>query len=463
MRLTFHGAAGCVTGSRTLVEGARGSVLVDCGMFQGYKELRLLNWQRFPASAARIDAVALTHAHLDHSGWLPRLLREGFDGTVLCTPATRDLAKVLLEDAAKIQEADARQANRQGWTRHQPAKPLFTLAEAKGVLRRFKAVRPGAWSKAGGLEVRFTPNGHILGSAMVEVRGDETILFSGDLGRPADAVMPAPLPPPPCDRLVLEATYGDRLHGSDDPVRSLQAALLRTQRRKGVLVVPSFAVGRSQAILLHLHQAMASGKCAMPVYLDSPMSSDALAIMTKHIGLTRVDPALWRAVVRGVQVVGDADESAGLARKPRPFVVVSSSGMATGGRVLGHLQAFAPDRANTVLLAGFQAGGTRGAALLAGAKEVKVHGRMVPVRADVRQLENVSAHADQDEVVDWASRLPRAPSTVYLNHGEPAASNALRARLKERFGWDVVVPRMGDAFEAGKGTGRTPSLARRDW
>ncbi len=453
MRLTFLGAAGCVTGSRTLVEGDRGTVLVDCGMFQGHKELRLLNWKRFPVPPSRIDAVALTHAHLDHSGWLPRLLRQGFDGDVLCTPATRDLAKVLLEDAAKIQEADARQANRQGWTRHRPAKPLFTSAEAKGVLRLFKAVRPQAWSKVADLQVRFTPNGHILGSAMVEVRGDETVLFSGDLGRPADAVMPAPLDPPACDRLVLESTYGDRLHGTGDPATSLQGALLRTRRRNGVLVVPSFAVGRSQSILLHLHQAMASGKCAMPIYLDSPMSSRALDIMGKNIGLTRVQPALWRAAVRRVQVVGDADESAALGRKARPFVVVSSSGMATGGRVLGHLQAFAPDRANTILLAGFQAGGTRGAALLAGAKEVKVQGKRVPVRAEVLQLENVSAHADQDELVGWASRLPRDPAKVYLNHGEPAASDALRDRLKQELGWDVAIPRMGDSFDGG---GRQP-------
>lgn len=445
MRLTFLGAAGCVTGSRTLVEGNGTALLVDCGMFQGYKELRLLNWKRFPAKASRLRAVALTHAHLDHSGWLPRLLREGFAGDVLCTPATRDLAKILLEDAAKIQESDARRANAGGYTRHRPAKPLFTLAEAKGVLRRFKVVRPGTWVQVGGLRVRFTPNGHILGSAMVEVQGDETILFSGDLGRPGDPVMPGPQPPPACDRLVLESTYGDRRHGSEDPVVVLRRLLAEVERKRGVLLVPSFAVGRSQALLLLLQEAMERGH-RMPVYLDSPMSAKAMDAMTKNLGLTRVAAKRWAAAARGVRVVEDADESASLASRPPPFVLLSSSGMATGGRVLGHLAAFAPSKRNVILLAGHQAGGTRGAALLAGAREVKLRGLMVPVRAAVRRLENVSAHADQEELLDWAARLPRPPATVYLNHGEPAAANALRAALAARLGWAVEIPRMGDAF-----------------
>lgn len=443
MRLGFLGAAGCVTGSRTLVDSGRTKLLVDCGMFQGYKELRLLNWKRFPVEAARISAVALTHSHLDHSGWLPRLLREGFAGQVLCTPATRDLAKILLEDAAKIQEADARQANAGGYSKHHPAKPLFTRAEAKGILRRFQAVQPGRWQSVGDLRVRFTPNGHILGSTMVEVQGDETILFSGDLGRRSDAIMPPPADPPPCDRLVLESTYGDRLHGAEDPVKVLRGLLAEVTRKRGVLLIPSFAVGRSQALVLLLHEAMATGR-RMPIYLDSPMAAKAVAATTKHMRLTQVEPARWQAALRRVRIVDDADESASLDARPRPFVLLSSSGMATGGRVLGHLAALAPGRSNVILLAGHQAGGTRGAALLAGAKEVKLHGRLVPVRAAVRRLENVSAHADQGELVEWAGRLAKAPKAVYLNHGEPASANALREVLRDRFGWDVTVPRMGD-------------------
>jgi metallo-beta-lactamase family protein len=298
VKLTFAGAAECVTGSRTLVEGNGTTMLVDCGLFQGYKQLRLLNWKRFPVKPSRIEAVALTHAHLDHIGWLPRLMREGFDGPVHCSPATSDLARILLEDAARIQESDARQANAQGFSRHQPAKPLYTLAEAKGILRRFKAVPVGAWSKVGDLRIRFTPNGHILGSSMVEVQGDETVLFSGDVGRPQDAVMPAPEDPRPCDVLVLESTYGGRFHGKESPVDALRGLLATVRRRHGILVIPSFAVGRSQALLLNLHEAMRSGKLSMPVYLDSPMSIRAVAAMTKHIALTRIAPGHWQEVVR---------------------------------------------------------------------------------------------------------------------------------------------------------------------
>ena len=448
MRLSFLGGAGCVTGSRTLVEGNGSTVLVDCGLFQGYKPLRVRNWERFPVPAAKVEAVVLTHAHLDHSGWLPRLVREGFDGPIHCTAATRDLARILLEDAARIQESDARHANAGGYSRHRPAKPLYTLAEAKAAVRRIKASAPGRWIPMGGLQARLTPNGHILGSAMVEVAGDETVLWSGDLGRPHDPIMPAPLDPPACDRLVLESTYGDRRHRDEDPVAALAAALNRARQRRGVLLIPSFAVGRSQGILLLLHKAMRARGARMPVHLDSPMSAAAMAVMSKHVGLTRVAEADWRAVVRGVQVAESADESAAILARPRPFVLVSSSGMATGGRVLGHLEALAGSNANTILLAGHQAGGTRGAALLAGARELKLHGRFVPVKAAVRRLENVSAHADQAELVDWAARLPRPPRAIHLVHGEPAASDALRRRLQQRLGWDAHVPLMGDTVGA---------------
>ncbi|MHB1262297.1 MAG: MBL fold metallo-hydrolase RNA specificity domain-containing protein [Thermoplasmatota archaeon] len=445
MRLTFLGGASCVTGSRTLVEGNRTTVLVDCGLFQGYKPLRELNWRRFPVKPSRIEAVVLTHAHLDHCGWLPRLLREGFDGPVYCSAATRDLAGILLLDAAKIQEDDARQANRAGSSRHRPARPLYTLEEAKGVLRRFKAIPSGRWQAVGDLQARLTPNGHILGSSMVQVAGDESVLWSGDLGRPNDAIMPPPQDPPECDRLVLEATYGDRLHGNEDPAQVLARLLGTVANRNGVLLIPSFAVGRSQSLLLHLHNAMQAGAPRMPIYLDSPMSAAAMAVMAKHLDLTRVSANRWRQVVRGVRVVESAAESATLAERDRPFVLVSSSGMATGGRVLDHLKSMAGLSRNTILLAGHQAGGTRGAALLAGAKEIKIHGRFVPVKATVRRLENVSAHADQGELVAWAERLPAPPHTVHLVHGDPAALDALRTVLRRRLAWDVRIPLMGDS------------------
>ena len=448
MKLGFLGGAGCVTGSRTLVQSGRTNLLVDCGMFQGYKQLRLLNWQAFPFPPSRIHAVALTHAHLDHSGWLPRLLREGFAGTVHCTPATYDLAKILLEDAARLQASEAQQANRGHYSKHRPARPLFTAAEAKGVLRRFKPSPAGAWVPVGDLQVRFTPNGHILGSAMVEVKGDETILFSGDLGRPDDAVMPAPAPRPRCDRLVLESTYGDRRHPPEDPVQALRAIVATVRRRKGVLVIPSFAVGRSQALILHLDEALRSLRDPPPVYLDSPMSAKALATMTKRIGLTRVDARRWQAATRRVQVIEDAEASSALHERRPPFIVISSSGMATGGRVLGHLARFAPDPRNAILLAGHQAGGTRGASLAAGASTLRIQGRDVPIRATVRRLGNVSAHADQGEILAWLASNGDAPAATYLNHGEPASADALRREIMGVLGWPVHVPRMGDSFAA---------------
>ena len=445
MKLTFLGAAGCVTGSRTLVQSPRTNLLVDCGMFQGYKELRLLNWKKFPFPPAKIHAVALTHAHLDHSGWLPRLLREGFAGTVYCTPATLDLAKILLEDAARLQQMEARQANRGGYSRHHPARPLFAAAEAKGVLRRFKPVAPGAWVQVGDVRARFTPNGHILGSAMVEVQGDETILFSGDLGRPHDAVMPAPLPRPACDRLVLESTYGDRRHDDEDPVVVLRGLVETVRRRKGVLVIPSFAVGRSQALILHIDDALRGMRDPPPLYLDSPMSAKALATMTRRIALTRIDARRWQAATKRVHVIEDVEESMALHQKRAPFIIISSSGMATGGRVLSHIAYYGPSQRNAILLAGYQAGGTRGAALLSGAKHVRMQGRDITIRASVHRLGNVSAHADQAELVEWATNAAQPPKAVYLNHGEPPSANAVRSELM-RLGWQAHVPTMGESY-----------------
>lgn len=445
MKLTFLGAAGCVTGSRTLVETGRTTLLVDCGMFQGYKPLRLLNWKKFPVNPAKIQAVVLTHAHLDHSGWLPRLLREGFHGAVYCSAATRDLCKILLLDAARIQEADARRANAGGYTKHRPARPLYTVAEAKGVLRQFKVLPVAKWHAVGDAQVRLTPNGHILGSCMVEVKADETVLWSGDLGRPNDAVMPAPAQAPACDRLVLESTYGDRLHGDEDPVHRLRDMLERTAQRRGVLLIPSFAVGRSQAILLFLAEAMSTGAPRMPVYLDSPMSEAAMKTMTKHLQLTHVAPARWQRVLRQVDVIQDGKASAALASRPPPFIVLSSSGMLTGGRVLNHLLSFGGDPRNTILLAGHQAGGTRGADLLQGEKRIKVLGRHLTVKARIERLANVSAHADQQELLAWVKSMPRLPQQIHLNHGELGSADRLRQLLRDRLGCPVDVPALGDS------------------
>ncbi len=446
MRITFHGAAGCVTGSRFLVEGADQRILVDCGLFQGYKHLRVRNRRPFPVKPSSIDAVVLTHAHLDHSGYLPALVRDGFHGPIHCSPATEDLARILLPDSGRIQEEDARQAAEGGYSRHDPPLPLYTEADADRALKRFRPLATGQEHDLGGLRVRLVPNGHILGSCcVVVVDEDERVVFTGDLGRANDAVMPAPEPVGRADRLVLESTYGDRRHESESAEDGLARLAGPTLRRGATVLIPTFAVGRAQSLMVLLHRLMRDGRLPRaPVVLDSPMAVKASRLLFRHPELVRLDAAECGEVEDGVEYTSHVSESIALAERRGPMVLLSASGMLTGGRVLHHLKRLGPHRRHAILFAGYQAGGTRGGHLLAGHTSVKVHGRQLEVKAKVAQLPNLSAHADYLEIGEWLDAFPAPPRRTHLVHGEPAALDALRFHLGRR-GWRADVAEMGDS------------------
>lgn len=443
MKLQFLGATDTVTGSKYLIETDRARVLVDCGLFQGYKALRLRNWSPLPVDAARIDAVVLTHAHIDHSGYLPLLARQGFRGPILCTAATHALCRILLPDCGHLLEEEAEFNNRHGTSKHHPALPLYTEKDAIDCLRLFKPVRhEQPWDVAGGLQGRFWHAGHMPGSSFVRLDdGRRSILFSGDIGRPHDLIMQPPVTPESADYLVVESTYGDRLHLDSDPLETLADVINRTAARGGTVVIPAFAVGRAQALMYAIHQLKASGRIHnLPVYLNSPMAASATEVYLRHTDELRLSAAQAREVVAGVQLVQTPDESRALNALKGPMVIIAASGMATGGRVVHHLQAFAPERRNTILLAGFQAGGTRGAALAGGAKSLRIFGQEVPVRAEVAQLDHLSAHADAAEILEWLRGFSRAPRRTFITHGEPAAADALRQRIERELHWPCHLP-----------------------
>lgn len=444
MKIRFLGATGTVTGSRYLVTAAGARVLVDCGLFQGYKQLRLRNWAPPPVDPASLDAVVLTHAHIDHSGYLPLLVKRGFRGPVYCSEATADLCAILLPDSAHLQEEQAEHANRYGWSKHSPALPLYTRADADAALARLAPVAlDREWECAPGMRAILRRAGHILGAAMVELRAEGvTSLFSGDLGRPDDAIMRPPADIECADALVLESTYGNRAHPRMDTGAEIASIVSRTAGRGGVVIVPAFAVGRAQAILLYLHRLKASGAipAALPIYVDSPMAADVTNVYIRHRDEHRLDERECRALSEVARFVATPDESRALDQSSWPMVILAGSGMATGGRVLHHLRRFAPDARNTILFTGFQAGGTRGDSIVHGAAEVKIHGAYVPVRAEVRNLETLSAHADAEEILAWLARWTKAPRRVHLTHGEPASADALRQRIAERLHWDCGVP-----------------------
>ncbi|MEE8112016.1 MAG: MBL fold metallo-hydrolase [Acidobacteriota bacterium] len=458
MNISFHGAAGTVTGSRHLLEAEKTRVLVDAGLFQGLKKLRLLNWQRPDFEPERIDHLLLTHTHIDHSGYLPKLVREGFRGPVHCTRATRDLAEILLMDSAKIQEEEANYANRKGFSKHRPALPLYGAGDAEKAIRLLRPVRYEEWQELSPrIRARFLQAGHILGSAMVEMDvggGSSTVrfLFSGDIGRYDMPLHPDPKPPPACDILVVESTYGDRLHRHEPVEEQVRAPFQIVLERGGVVLIPAFAVGRSQQVTLILRELMNSGRLQdVPIHIDSPMAIDATQIYSRYLDEHNLDSCLAadgrsRLFPRNVFFHRSVEESKRLNRMKGPRIIISASGMMTAGRILHHLSQRLPDRKNLLCMVGYQAAGTRGRKILRGDKQVRIHGRDVPVRAECLTVNGLSGHADRAELIRWIGSAPVPPPVVFVTHGEPESAEALAAEIRQRFGSTVLVPALGDRF-----------------
>jgi metallo-beta-lactamase family protein len=460
MSLTFLGAARTVTGSKYLLTLGDLRILVDCGLFQGLKELRQRNWEPLPVAADSIHAVVLTHAHVDHSGCLPRLFAEGFRGRVFCTPGTADLCRILLPDAGRLAEEDARAANRHGYSRHNPALPLFTETDAFRVLSNLQPVgyeRPVP--VAPGVEAEFINAGHLLGSAFALLTIDghgsaaKRIVFSGDVGRYDRPILPDPLPVKEADVLVVESTYGNRVHDPDHEAERLAVIVKETLASGGKLIIPAFAVGRVEEVIYWLKKLEDAGRIpVMPVFLDSPMAVEALQYYTRRSNELDLDMRPGRGEVSAFmtsrfQTVTSPQQSADLVASRTPSIILSSSGMATGGRVLNHLKAALPNPRNTVLFSGYQAAGTRGRSLVEGAREVKIHGGMVPVAARIEKIESMSAHADAHELLRWLGGFTRAPQTTYLVHGEPESMAALKQTIEQRLGWTVRIPEYLESVE----------------
>ena len=459
-KITFLGAAGCVTGSKYMVKANGRRLLLDCGLFQGNKQLRLLNWERLPVDPGTIDWVVLTHAHIDHTGYLPRLVRDGFRGPIFATSATRDLCSILLPDSARLQEEDAENAAQKGYSKHTPPLPLYTEAEVAPVLARITEFPRNAWHTISSeFSIHAHDAGHILGAASIELKITEngnavSVLFSGDVGRYDQPILNDPAAPPAAEFVVCETTYGDRDHPTGSAHDALAEIIQRVSRRGGTVIIPAFAVGRTQALLYVLRELEDWQRIpSLPVYVDSPMAISATELYERHheehdLDFTRLEPDGSPLETRSMHFLRTAEESKSVNKLATPCVIISASGMATGGRVLHHLARRLPDSRNAVVLAGFQAEGTRGRALLEGAKTLHIHGEEVLVKAEVIELNQFSAHADRGELLRWLRALPAPPRQTFLVHGEPAAREAFRACVETQLGWrKVTLPKLGESFD----------------
>jgi metallo-beta-lactamase family protein len=443
IKITFLGGAGTVTGSKTLVEYENHKLLVDCGLFQGLKELRLRNWEPLPISPSKITAVLLTHAHIDHSGYIPLLIKQGFKGKIYCTKATFELCRVLLPDSGYLQEEDAKRANLYHYSKHSPALPLYTEEDAEKSLKYFEIIEfDQVYDFFKPLKITWHRAGHILGASWIDIKSpQQNIIFSGDLGRPRDPIMRAPEHPKACRTLVIESTYGNRKHSEEDTLEVIAKCIRNTFARGGTVLIPAFAVGRTQAILYYLDRL----KCAkripdMPIFLDSPMAIDATKILQYHGDEHRLNPHDCQRICNQAQYIQTPDESKALDSMNIPKIIISASGMMTGGRILHHLKFFGPDHRNSILITGYQAIGTRGARLLNHETHLKIHGELIPINAEIIELTSTSAHADYEEILEWLGSFAVLPRQIFINHGEYDAAIALKQHIESRFAIHCVIP-----------------------
>lgn len=444
MKITFLGATETVTGSKYLVECANKKILIDCGLFQGYKELRLRNWEKLPINPANIDAVILTHAHIDHSGYIPLLVKNGFQGKIYSSHATFDLCSILLPDSGYLQEEDAKRANLYGYTRHKPALPLYTQMDAKNSLQYFETTDLDKVIKLDD-KIHFTlkNSGHILGSSFVILsNGEKTITFSGDLGRSSDPILNPPAKLQNTDYLLIESTYGDRLHGDSDPKMKIKEIITDTISKGGSILIPAFAVGRTQNVLYYLNELKQSESIPnIPIFLDSPMAINASNLLCKFNKEHKLSEKLCNDVCAVATYTREVEESKKINSIIMPKIIISASGMATGGRVLHHMKNLIGNHINTILFTGFQAGGTRGDRLVKGEKSIKIHGEFFDVKARIENLTSTSAHADYQEILQWLGNFKKAPKKTFITHGETSAAESLKEKIEKQLGWNVEIPK----------------------
>lgn len=446
VNIHFLGAAGTVTGSKFLLETPWLNILIDCGMFQGLKSLRELNWKAFAFPPVEIDLILLTHGHLDHTGYLPVLVKQGFKGAILGTSPTLAISEIILNDSAKIQQEDAERANEEHFTIHEPALPLYSMEDVEETLKLFRSVRTDDWMEISDeIRIRFLRNGHIIGSTFIELEINKKIfVFSGDIGRKTDTLLPAPSKPAEADFLFLESTYGDRLHPQDDVDDIIRSSIRKIMANKGTLIIPSFAVERLQTLMYRIYTLIEQDPTLkIPVYVDSPMGNEVLKVFSRFMSWHKLNTEEFKKMKKCFRIITLYKDTWKVIEDDQPKVIIAGSGMVTGGRVLSYLRFYLERPGTIVLLVGFQAEGTRGRQLQEGVAEVKIFGKHLKVNAEIKNINSLSAHADQRELIDWLNELRKEPQRTFLIHGEKKASDVLRVKIKDHYGWHAEIPELG--------------------
>ncbi len=450
VKIHFLGASGTVTGSKFYLETPELNLMIDCGMFQGLKELRLLNWEALSINAADIDLVLLTHGHLDHTGYLPRLVKEGFQGEIVGTSPTLEITRIILLDSAKIHEEEAEQANKEGYSKHKPALPFYTIREAEQAIDLFRSQKEEEWiSLSENIRFRFRYNGHIIGATFIELEIFEKLfVFSGDVGRINDLLLESPHRPSWCDYLFLESTYGNKLHPIEDVGEFITNLAKKTIQERGTLIIPSFAVERLQSLMYLLWELYKKNKIPnMPIFIDSPMGNNVLSVFERFPQWHKLSIKEYHAMCNHFQIISSYADTWKTIDDPRPKIVIAGSGMVTGGRVLTYLKQLVDIPSTTILLVGYQAEGTRGRQLLEGTHEIKLFGKYYPVKAKIQHLESLSAHADQKEIIHWIKAIKNIPENTFLIHGEPSALDSFKTKIQDVFGWKVHIPKLNETLE----------------